>query len=180
MTLGTLTAVSAPDKTTSLRDMVRAEIPGVLADLKELVAIESVSADPARTAEVERSAEHIVQLLADLRCPDVRVIRAKDGAPAVMGRFPAPEGKPTVCLYAHHDVQPEGEPALWRTPPFVATELEGRLFGRGTADDKGGFAVQARRHPRPSAARAGIHSPCVPHHDHSGYGSRIAAARRPG
>ena len=141
MTLGTLTAVSAPDKTTSLRDMVRAEIPGVLADLEELVAIESVSADPARTAEVERSAEHIVQLLADLRCPDVRVIRAKDGAPAVMGRFPAPEGKPTVCLYAHHDVQPEGEPALWRTPPFVATELEGRLFGRGTADDKGGFAV---------------------------------------
>ena len=125
----------------SLRDQVQAQLPGVLADLKELVAIESVSADPARTTEVERSAEHIVQLLADLKCPDVRIIRAKDGAPAVLGRFPAPEGKPTVCLYAHHDVQPEGDPAGWRTPPFVATELEGRLYGRGTADDKGGLAV---------------------------------------
>ena len=125
----------------SLRDQVEAQLPGVLADLKALVAIESVSADSARTTEVERSAEHIVQLLADLKCPDVRIIRAKDGAPAVLGRFPPPEGKPTVCLYAHHDVQPEGDPAVWRTPPFVATELDGRLYGRGTADDKGGLAV---------------------------------------
>jgi acetylornithine deacetylase/succinyl-diaminopimelate desuccinylase-like protein len=125
----------------SLRNQVQAQFRSVLADLKELVAIESVSADPTRTTEVERSAEHIVQLLADLKCPDVRIIRAKDGAPAVLGRFPAPEGKSTVCLYAHHDVQPEGDPAGWRTPPFVATELNGRLCGRGTADDKGGLAV---------------------------------------
>jgi cysteinylglycine-S-conjugate dipeptidase len=125
----------------SLRDQVQAQLPGVLADLKELVAIESVSADSARTTEVERSAEHIVQLLTDLKCPHVSIIRAKDGAPAVIGRFPAPEGKPTVCLYAHHDVQPEGDPATWHTPPFVATELEGRLYGRGATDDKGGFAV---------------------------------------
>jgi cysteinylglycine-S-conjugate dipeptidase len=125
----------------SLPDQVQAQLPGVLADLRELVAIESVSADSARAAEVERSAERIVDLLMDLRCPDVRVIRVKDEAPAVIGRFPAPEGKPTVCLYAHHDVQPEGDRATWRTPPFRATELDGRLFGRGTADDKGGFAV---------------------------------------
>jgi acetylornithine deacetylase/succinyl-diaminopimelate desuccinylase-like protein len=125
----------------SLRDQVQAQIPGVLADLRELVAIESVSADPARAAEVERSAQRIAQLLGDLRCPDVRVIRAGDGAPAVIGRFPAPEGAPTVCLYAHHDVQPEGDPQNWRTPPFVATELDGRLFGRGTSDDKAGVAV---------------------------------------
>ena len=125
----------------SLPDQVQAQLPGVLADLRELVAIESVSADSARAAEVERSAERIVDLLMDLRCPDVRVIRVKDEAPAVIGRFPAPEGKPTVCLYAHHDVQPEGDRAAWRTPPFRATELHGRLFSRGAADDKGGFAV---------------------------------------
>jgi acetylornithine deacetylase/succinyl-diaminopimelate desuccinylase-like protein len=125
----------------SLCDQVEAELPGVLADLSALVAIESVSADPTRTAEVERSAQRIVQLLAELDCSDVRVIRANDGAPAVIGRFPAPDGMPTVCLYAHHDVQPEGDPDGWRTPPFVATEHGGRLYGRGVTDDKGGFAV---------------------------------------
>jgi len=125
----------------SLRDRVRAQIPGVLSDLNSLVAIESVGADPARASEVERSAERVLDLLADLGCPDARVVRADGGAPAVVGRFPAPEGMPTVCLYAHHDVQPEGDPAGWRTPPFTATKAEDRLFGRGTSDDKGGFAV---------------------------------------
>ena len=125
----------------SLRDQVHAQIPGVLVDLKSLITIESVSADPARAAEVERSARSIVGLLEDLGCPDIRVIRADGGAPAVIGRFPAPEGMPTVCLYAHHDVQPEGDPEGWRNPPFEATEVRDRLFGRGTSDDKGGFAV---------------------------------------
>ena len=125
----------------SLRDQVHAQIPGVLVDLKSLITIESVSADPARAVEVERSARSIVGLLEDLGCPDIRVIRADGGAPAVIGRFPAPEGMPTVCLYAHHDVQPEGDPEGWRTPPFEATEVRDRLFGRGTSDDKGGFAV---------------------------------------
>jgi len=125
----------------SLRDQVHALIPGVLSDLNSLITIESVSADPARAAEVERSARSIVRLLEDLGCPDARVVRADGGAPAVIGRFPAPEGMPTVCLYAHHDVQPEGDLAGWRTPPFVATEVEDRLFGRGTSDDKAGFGV---------------------------------------
>lgn len=125
----------------SLHDVVRDLLPDVLADLKELIAIESVSADPARADEVERSAQSVVRLLTDLGCPDVRLIRADGGAPAVIGRFPPSAGMPTVCLYAHHDVQPQGEPEGWRTPPFVATELEGRLFGRGTSDDKGGVAV---------------------------------------
>jgi acetylornithine deacetylase/succinyl-diaminopimelate desuccinylase-like protein len=125
----------------SLRDRVQAQIPGVLSDLNSLVAVESVSADPARAAEVERSAHRVLGLLEDLGCPDARVVRADGGAPAVIGRFPAPEGMPTVCLYAHHDVQPEGDAAGWRTPPFAATEVGDRLFGRGTSDDKGGFAV---------------------------------------
>ena len=125
----------------SLRDQVQAQIPGVLTDLNSLVAIESVGADPARASEVERSAQRVLDLLEDLGCPEARVIRADGGAPAVIARFPAPEGMPTVCLYAHHDVQPEGDPAGWRTPPFAATELEDRVFGRGTSDDKGGFAV---------------------------------------
>jgi cysteinylglycine-S-conjugate dipeptidase len=124
-----------------LHDVVRDLLPRVLADLGDLVAIESVSADRARASEVERSALAIVGLLVDAGCPDARVVRANEGAPAVIARFPAPAGMPTVCLYAHHDVQPEGDPAGWATPPFMATEVNGRLYGRGVSDDKGGFAV---------------------------------------
>src|SRR6188472_3650220 len=70
-----------------LRDQVEAQLSGILADLTDLVAIESVSADPSRTAEVERSAQRVAQLLADLGCPDIRVVHADGGAPAVIGRF---------------------------------------------------------------------------------------------
>jgi len=125
----------------SLHDVVRDLLPGVLSDLGDLVAIESVSADRARASEVERSALAIVGLLVDAGCPDARIVRANGGAPAVIARFPAPAGMPTVCLYAHHDVQPEGDPVGWATPPFMATEVNGRLYGRGVSDDKGGFAV---------------------------------------
>ncbi|SER03085.1 dipeptidase [Microlunatus flavus] len=124
----------------NLAATVRRQQPQVLADLEHLISIESVSADPARAGEVRRSAETVAQLLRDARCPDVRIVDA-GGAPAVIGRYPAPDGRPTVCLYAHHDVQPEGEPGGWDTEPFAATSVDGRLFGRGSADDKGGFAV---------------------------------------
>lgn len=125
----------------TLPDRVQAVLPGLLSDLGALVAIESVSADPGRAPQVERSAELVADLLRDLDCPDVRIVRAAGGAPAVIARFPAPAGQPTVCLYAHHDVQPEGDRAAWATPPFAATQSDGRLYGRGTSDDKGGLAV---------------------------------------
>lgn len=125
----------------TILDQVSAQLPAVLADLRALVAIESVGADPARSAEVRRSAAAVASLITDLGWPDVRVVSAGGGAPAVIARFPAPAGQPTVCLYAHHDVQPVGDPSDWETPPFAATEVGERVFGRGTADDKGGFAV---------------------------------------
>jgi len=90
---------------------------------------------------VERSAQRVEQLLVDTGCPDVRVIRANGGAPAVVGRFPAPEGMPTVCLYAHHDVQPENDHADWDSPPFEPTERGDRLYARGAADDKAGIVA---------------------------------------
>ncbi len=125
----------------TLAETVRAQQPAVLADLARLVAIESVGADPARTDQVEASAVAAAGLLSELGCPDVQVVQVAGGAPAVIARFPAPAGRPTVCLYAHHDVQPEGDPALWSSPPFAATQRGERLYGRGTADDKGGLAV---------------------------------------
>ena len=124
----------------TLREDVEALVPGVLEDLKRLVSIQSVSADPEQAEEVRRSAETVAELIRSVGCTDVRVT-CEGGAPAVIAQFPAPAGKPTVCLYAHHDVQPEGDLGTWNTEPFQAATVDGRLFGRGTADDKGGIAV---------------------------------------
>lgn len=119
---------------------VREVLPSVRTDLENLVRIESVWADPARRPEVQRSAETVSLLLREAGFDDVQIV-AEGGAPAVIARHPAPAGAPTVLLYAHHDVQPEGDRAQWLSPPFEPTERSGRLYGRGTADDKAGIAT---------------------------------------
>src|SRR6195952_2284919 len=126
-----------------LRTRVQAGLPGIRQDLEDLVRIESVSADPARAAEVQRSAEAVAELFRAEGFEDTRVVSAReDGrAPAVLARKVAPSGRPTVLLYAHHDVQPENDHADWASPPFEPTERDGRLYGRGAADDKAGIAA---------------------------------------
>lgn len=123
-----------------LIERVRAVLPSVRRDLEDLVRIESVWADPARRGEVHRSAQAVADLLAQAGFGDVQIVSA-DGAPAVIARHPAPPGAPTVLLYAHHDVQPEGDHTQWASPPFEPTERDGRLYGRGVADDKAGIAT---------------------------------------
>jgi len=112
----------------------------ILRDLARLVAIPSIGALPEHRADLKTSAETVAELLAGVGCPDVRVIEGA-WAPAVVGRFPAPEGRPTICFYAHHDVQPIGEAGLWQHDPLAVTPVGDRLYGRGTADDKGAIAV---------------------------------------
>lgn len=109
-------------------------------DLEDLVRIESVWADPARHGEVHRSAEKVADLLRDAGFDAVEIV-SEGGAPAVIAHQQGPPGAPVVLLYAHHDVQPEGEAAEWDSPPFEPTERDGRLYGRGTADDKAGIAT---------------------------------------
>ncbi|WP_185995246.1 dipeptidase [Nocardioides campestrisoli] len=124
-----------------LRGKIHEVLPGLRRDLEDLVRIESVSADPARSAEVERSAEAVRDLFAAEGC-EARVTRyGDDGAPAVIAHKAGPEGAPTVLLYAHHDVQPENDHAEWDSPPWEPTERDGRLYGRGAADDKAGIVT---------------------------------------
>jgi acetylornithine deacetylase/succinyl-diaminopimelate desuccinylase-like protein len=123
-----------------LTQRVRDVLPSVRADLEDLVRIQSVWADPARRPEVQRSAEAVSKLLSEAGFGNIQIV-AEGGAPAVIARHPAPDGAPTVLLYAHHDVQPEGDPDQWQTAPFEPTERNGRLYGRGTADDKAGIAT---------------------------------------
>jgi cysteinylglycine-S-conjugate dipeptidase len=121
-----------------LRAAVTRVLPGVTEDLMRLARIPGIAFDGFDHSEVERSAAAVVDLLRDAGLPDVRVVRA-GGQPAVIGRRPAPPGAPTVMLYAHHDVQPVGDLSEWHTDPFEPTEHDGRLYGRGCADDKAGI-----------------------------------------
>ncbi|CAN5577929.1 dipeptidase [soil metagenome] len=125
---------------TDVVERVQAVLPSVRQDLEDLVRIQSVWADPARRDEVHRSAQLVSDLFTGLGFTDVRTV-SEGGAPAVIARYPAPPGAPTVLLYAHHDVQPEGDPGQWDSAPFEPTERDGRLYGRGTADDKAGIAT---------------------------------------
>lgn len=124
----------------NLIDRVRDVLPSVRADLEDLVRIESVWADPARHGDVHRCAGKVADLLREAGFGQVEIV-SEGGAPAVIAHHPGPPGAPVVLLYAHHDVQPEGEVAQWDSPPFEPTERGGRLYGRGTADDKAGIAT---------------------------------------
>ena len=123
-----------------LRSRIQDVLPGIRRDLEDLVRIESVSADPERASEVQRSAE-AVSALFEAEGFRVQITTADGGAPAVIAHKAGPAGAPTVLLYAHHDVQPENDHADWDSPPFEPTERDGRLYGRGAADDKAGIAT---------------------------------------
>jgi acetylornithine deacetylase/succinyl-diaminopimelate desuccinylase-like protein len=110
--------------------------PRVRADLERLIRIPGVAFDGFDHSHVDRSATAVAGLLRGCGL-EVHVVRA-GGRPAVIGRRAAPPGAPTVLLYAHHDVQPAGDPALWDSDPFEPVERDGRLYGRGAADDKAG------------------------------------------
>ncbi|MHC5560665.1 M20/M25/M40 family metallo-hydrolase [Kocuria sp. U4B] len=130
----------------ALRSSVDAGFETALADLGRLVAIPGIAWPAYDPAELDRGADLVAELLTSTGLDEVRILRATTeagdpGAPAVLARRPAAEGAPTVLLYAHHDVQPAGNPQHWASCPFTATERDGRLYGRGVADDKAGIML---------------------------------------
>ncbi|MEN0086375.1 MAG: dipeptidase [Leifsonia sp.] len=139
----TTTAQDAAER--EVRAAVEAGLPSAIADLSQLVRIPSVSWSAFDPANVRCSADAVAGLLADTGMfESIEVKQAPIGEgdtlgqPAVLATRAARNGRPTVLLYAHHDVQPEGDEANWETPPFEPTVRGDRLYGRGAADDKAG------------------------------------------
>ncbi|WP_435603924.1 dipeptidase [Streptomyces sp. bgisy130] len=116
--------------------------PRARTELAELVAFKSV-ADPAQfpKSECEAAANWIVDTLRADGFQDVALLDTPDGTQSVYGFRPGPPGAPTVLLYAHYDVQPPLDETAWISPPFELTERDGRWYGRGAADCKGGLIM---------------------------------------
>jgi acetylornithine deacetylase/succinyl-diaminopimelate desuccinylase-like protein len=125
-----------------IAETVASLLPRAKAELTELVAFQSV-ADPAQfpKSECEAAAIWVADALHAEGFQDVAVLDTPDGTQSVYGFLPGPADAPTVLLYAHYDVQPPLDLASWTTPPFELTERDGRWYGRGAADCKGGFIM---------------------------------------
>jgi acetylornithine deacetylase/succinyl-diaminopimelate desuccinylase-like protein len=124
-----------------LRAAVAADMPRLKGLLETLVRMESVSADGFDPTAVCSAAGAIVVMLDEAGFENAQLLESSTGHPAVFAEIPAPEGAPTVLLYAHYDVQPTGPIDEWETGPFDPFEKDGRLYGRGSADDKAGIVM---------------------------------------
>jgi acetylornithine deacetylase/succinyl-diaminopimelate desuccinylase-like protein len=129
--------------TNELRGRIHDDMPRVIDELSQLVAIPSVGYPGYDPANVRASAELTREILVGAGVDDARLLEIEGGHPAVFGEIAGPQGSPTVLLYAHHDVQPAADPEHWASPPFEPVQREGRLYGRGAADDKSGIVVHA-------------------------------------
>lgn len=130
-------------ETDALREAVAGGMPQTVADLERLVRIPSIGLPGYDPAHVRASAEATADILRAAGVRDARLLELDGGHPAVVGEIRGPDGAPTVLLYAHHDVQPEGLAHEWQSPPFEPVVRDGRMYGRGTADDKSGVAAHA-------------------------------------
>ena len=129
----------------AISQFVESRFQDAIQDLTEMVAIPGIAWPAFDANNLELSAVSVVDRLKALEFFDWVEIRKAPkpsgelGAPAVIARRQGANGRPHVLLYAHHDVQPPGDSALWKTEPFVATKIGDRLFGRGASDDKSGI-----------------------------------------
>ncbi|MGW2861163.1 M20/M25/M40 family metallo-hydrolase [Streptomyces sp. NPDC001205] len=125
-----------------IAETVASLMPRAKAELTELVAFQSVADEAvAPRSECEAAANWVADALRAEGFEDVALLDTPDGSQSVYGLLPGPVDAPTVLLYAHYDVQPKLDESAWVTPPFELTERDGRWYGRGAADCKGGFIM---------------------------------------
>ena len=136
-------------------DVVEKNFELSLRTLERLVRIPGISARSFPSEDVRRSAEETANVLEEWGMDRVRILESS-GHPAVYGERIVAQDAPTVLIYGHHDVQPPGRIERWVSPPFEPDTRDGRMFGRGTADDKGGFLAYL------SAVRACHESAALP------------------
>src|SRR5262249_18064269 len=118
---------------------VASSMAGLKADLARLVAIPGVSAlgYPQETqAALLETHDAVVELLRGAGGGETGAIALPDSAPVITAEVPGPPGSPTVLLYGHYDIAPVGDESEWLSPPYVATERDGAIYGRGAADSK--------------------------------------------
>ena len=125
-----------------VRSRAKALMPQLTEDLKTLVSHASCSFPGYPEEPVTEMRRASMELL-QRHGADVRELDLGKGKPAIYGDMPGPEGAPTVLLYAHYDVQPAPVEAGWETDPWTAEIRDGRLYGRGAADDKSGVIIHA-------------------------------------
>ena len=114
----------------------------IVRNLADLVAVPSISTDGEHAPEVEQTAALICRQMREAGLQNVDVLRVDNSLPYAYGEWLNGPDKPTVFLYAHHDVQPINFESQWKSDPWKLTRRDGRLFARGAADDKGAIAAQ--------------------------------------
>jgi acetylornithine deacetylase/succinyl-diaminopimelate desuccinylase-like protein len=114
---------------------------GIVRGLADLVAIPSISTDGEHAAEIERTAKLTCDQMRDAGLHHVDVLKVGNSLPYAYGEWLEANGKPTIFLYAHHDVQPVNFVEQWQSDPWKLTRKDGRLYARGSADDKGAISA---------------------------------------
>ena len=123
-------------------DWLASNHEAIVHGLADLVAIQSISTDGEHAAEIDRTAALTAAQMRDAGLHNVEVLRVGHSLPYAYGEWLEAPGKPTVFLYAHHDVQPINFVEQWLSDPWKLTRRDGRLFARGSADDKGAISAQ--------------------------------------
>lgn len=129
-----------PALVAAVRERVAADRETIKRELAELIAFPSVHGDEATVQACRDAAAHVVALFGEAGV-ELESHETVDGSIALTGHLPAPEGRPTVLLYSHYDVQPAGDVSAWTADPWTLDERDGRWYGRGAADCKGNVVM---------------------------------------